>query len=125
MAPSHMPTKFISAKILVIESIPSIRYHSEVMLHSLATLLLDSQHLMLFSLQVLAQILRESRPTSCTRLAELDHSRVCQLCHLSDEFEYFTAARSLAGAILVWLDLCKRVSLDNSSFSYEFRVNHS
>ena len=79
----------------------------------------------LFSLQVLAKILRESRPMSCTRLAELDHSRVCQLCHLSDEFKYFTAAGLFTRASLVWLDLCERISLDYSSFSYEFRVNYS
>ena len=128
-----------------------VQYRSEVTSHSLATLLLDSRHSMLVSLQVLAQfyesrgqrrvldwlarksfallstldavfsastrtILRESRPTSCTRLVELDHSRVCQLCHSSDEFEYFTAAGSLARASLVWLDLYERISLDLLEF---------
>ena len=92
---------------------------------SLATLLLNSGHSMLFSLQVLAQILQESMPTSCIRLAELVHSRVCQLCHLSDEFEYFTGAGLLARASLVWLDLCKTVSLDYLNFSSEFRINCS
>ena len=62
-----------------------IRYRSEVTSHSLTTLLLNSRYSMLFSLQVFAQILRELRLTSRTRLAELDHSRLCWFCHSSDE----------------------------------------
>ena len=69
---------------------------------------------MLFSIQVLAQILQGSRLTSKTQLAELNHSRLCWLCHLSDEFEYLTAAGSLARASLVWTDLHKRLSLEST-----------
>ena len=50
-------------------------YHSIVRLHSLTSIFLESQYSMLFSWQVLTQILWESRLMSRTRLVEFNHSR--------------------------------------------------
>ena len=55
--------------------VKELRYRSNVMSHSLACIFLESRYSILFSLQVLAQILRESRLMLRTRLVELDHSR--------------------------------------------------
>ena len=56
-----------------------VRYRSNVTSHSLACILLESRYSILFSQQVLAQILRESSEGSSlmlrTQLVELDHSR--------------------------------------------------